>query len=136
MGPRTWRAALLLAALCWPGCGDNQHADDPSAPAISDLVLTTTTVPVAQGTTVTGTVSYRDADGDPGELIGELLLPDSTSNPVTGRLLDAAAGQVEGTVHFEVAVKAGTAGRHTLKLRMLDVLFHPSNTLEASFEAQ
>lgn len=130
-----WRTGLLTIGVVLMGCGGDEVPPQGN-PSITNLVLTTTTVPIAQSATVAGSVAYRDNDGDPGEMIGELLLPDQTTAPVMAALLDAVPGQVEGTVRFEVQVKAGSPGRHTLRLKMLDLRFHGSNTLEASFNAE
>ncbi len=132
---RVWRAWPTVLALLWlGGCGDDAATGAP--PSISALVLVTTTVPVAVGATVSGSVTFHDDDGDPKELLGDLVLPDQTMVPVTGVLLDVVAGQTDATLRFEVEVKAPVAGRYTLRLRLIDDAFHPSATLTASFDAQ
>ncbi len=132
---RVWRAWPTVLALLWlGGCGDGAATGAP--PSISALVLVTTTVPVAVGATVSGSVTFHDDDGDPKELLGDLVLPDQTMVPVTGVLLDVVAGQTDATLRFEVEVKAPVAGRYTLRLRLIDDAFHPSATLTASFDAQ
>ncbi len=132
---RGWRAGPLVLALLWlSGCGDDAPTGAP--PSISALTLLTTTVPVAVGATVSGTVTFHDDDGDPRQLLGDLVLPDQTTVPVIGTLLDVVAGQTDATLRFAVEVKAPVAGRYSLRLRMIDDQFHPSATLTASFDAQ
>ncbi len=69
---------------------------------------------VTKTSTISGSVEFTDADGNPAVVRVQLARPDGSTWPVTAIELVDAAGQTVGTTTFAFDVTPDVAGTHTL----------------------
>jgi hypothetical protein len=127
---------LLTMCLAFTACS----SDDSTAPTISNLTMTPTTLPVAQQTTVSGTFSFVDPDGDLDQIGIEVTLPDGSKQgskqglPMTD--LMNVGTMTEGQLAWALIVAPPQAGTYQLSLWITDLDMNESNHLQSTATAQ
>lgn len=127
------RTALLLSScLSLVACA----SDDTTAPTISNLTFSPTALPVGQQTTVSGTVTFTDPDGDLDQLGVEVTLPDQTKQALPMTDLQNVGTMTDGSIAWALIIVPPTGGTYRMSLWITDVDGHASNHLEAAAAAQ
>jgi hypothetical protein len=125
-------AFLLCSCLSLIACAD----DDTTAPTISNLTASPATLPVGTQTTVSGTVTFSDPDGDLEQLGVEVTLPDQSKQTLPMTNLQNVGTMTDGTIAWALIVVPPAAGPYKMSLWITDADGHTSNHLEASATAQ
>jgi hypothetical protein len=125
------RTALLLCALL-AAC----TSDDSSAPTISNLTLSPSSLPVGQQTTVGGTITFSDPDGDLDQLGVEVTLPDQSKQTLPMTDVQNVGTMTEGTLSWALIIAPPSAGTYHMSLWITDADAHESNHLDATVTAQ
>lgn len=125
-----WTSACLSFLLAG-GCA----ADDGTAPEISDLTATPTTMTVGQQVTVTGTLHFDDPEGDLDQLGAEITIPDGTKQALRNVDLSTVGTVTTGTLTWALIVVPPAAGTYTLALWVTDANGNDSNRLETTATA-
>lgn len=126
------RLAAILAPLFFVATA---CTDDSSAPEISDLTATPSSMTVGQQVTVSGTLVFEDPDGDLAQLGGELTLPDGRVQPLQMTDLLGVGDMKSGTLGWRMTVVPPSAGTYTLTLWLTDGDGNESNRLAATATA-
>ena len=124
-------ASVLLATLLSAGCSDDQG----TAPAISDLSLQTTSVPVGQQATVSGQFTFSDPDGDLESFSVQVTAPTGQSQTVGPQAIQGAAGVTDGPIGLAVVFNPGVAGDFVLDVWVVDSAGNESNHLTGTVTA-
>lgn len=135
-----WMWTAVLAGLLVVGCSsssDEDSTDGPtgSAPEISDFSLSPDEIEVGKKTTLTGTMSIQDEEGDVEKVSIDLTLPDGTKQAAGTVELQNASGVKEGKVTFSLMLSLPSAGDYEVDLAVLDSKGHESNHLNATVTA-
>jgi hypothetical protein len=128
------RTVLLLSSLLsLAACGSD---DDGTAPAISNLAFTPTTLTAGLQTTLNGTLAFTDPDGDLADLGVELTLPDQSKQSLPMTPLQNVGTMTSGTIAWALIVTPPTAGTYQLELWIVDAEDHASNRLGGTITVQ
>lgn len=122
---------LLVAALASVGCAD----DAGTPPQIANLTASPSTAPVGTTTTVSGTLTFTDRDGDLASLAVTVTLPDGAAQELPPTPLQNVASRTEGSVAWAVLLTPPSAGRYDLAIALLDDADNASNVLTTSITA-
>lgn len=125
------RTALLLCA-CLTACA----SDDTTAPTITNLTFSPSSLPVGVQTTISGTVTFSDPDGDLDQLGVELTLPDQSKQSLPMTDLQNVGAMTDGSIAWAMIVAPPAAGTYKMALWITDLDGHASNRLEGSAMAQ
>ena len=125
------RTAILLSALLFTAC-----TDDSTAPAISDLTFSPSSLPVGQQTTISGTIKFSDPDGDLDQLGVEVTLPDQSKQTLPMTDLQNVGTMTDGTIGWALIMAPPQAGTYHMALWITDADGNKSNHLDASATAQ
>jgi hypothetical protein len=125
---------VLMALAFAAGCSD--ESDQGSPPSISDLTYAPTTVTVGQLTTITGTFSFTDPDGDLKEMTASLTPPAGQPQTLPAQALQNEAGQTSGMAQLQLVLQPPLAGTYSFEVWLTDDAGNDSNHLTGTFEAQ
>jgi hypothetical protein len=125
---RTFLLLFTFLAAC--------TSDDSSAPTISNLTFSPSSLSVGQQTTVSGTLAFSDPDGDLDQIGVEVTLPDQTKQTVPMTNVQNVGAMTEGTLSWAVIITPPAAGTYRLSLWITDAVEHESNHLDAVATAQ
>ena len=126
------RTAILLSALLFTAC----TSDDSTAPAISDLTFSPSSLPVGQQTTISGTLKFSDPDGDLDQLGAEITLPDQSKQTLPMTDLQNVGSMTDGTIGWALIIAPPAAGTYHMSMWLTDGDGNKSNHLDASATAQ
>lgn len=124
--------SLVVFTLTLTACG----SDDGSPPAIASLTYSPMTVPRAQQSTVTGSITFTDKDGDAAQLGIDVTLPDATSQELPLTDLQNVGEMTSGTIAFSVILTPPLAGAYQFELFIVDDSDNESNRLMGTLTAQ
>jgi serine/threonine protein kinase len=116
-----------------PGDAGPRKAEG-SAPAIADLRLRPTVAWIGERTTISGELTFQDADGDVKAVMTQREAA-SASGSRPQRIRLTVAGATRGTAAFTFVVSPRTAEPHVLEIWVVDTAGHASNRLKATIEA-
>lgn len=122
----------LLLCLALTACA----SDDSTAPTISNLTFSPSSLPVGQQTTVSGNFGFTDPDGDLDQLGVEVTLPDQSKQSLPMTDLQQVGTMTDGTIAWALIIAPPSAGTYHLSLWITDGDGNTSNHLEASAIAQ
>jgi hypothetical protein len=126
------RTTILLAScLALAAC-----TDDPTAPTISNMTYSPTSLPVGVQTTITGNVKFTDPDGDLDQLAVEITLPNQSKQMLPMVDLQSVGSMTDGSFAWAMIVVPPTAGTYDMSLWVVDASGLESNKLEGSATAQ
>ena len=125
------RTALLLC-IALTACA----SDDSTAPTISNLTFSPSSLPVGQQTTVSGNFGFTDPDGDLDQLGVEVTLPDQSKQSLPMTDLQNVGTMTDGSIAWALIIAPPAAGTYGMSLWITDADGHASNHLEASANAQ
>ena len=126
------RTSLLLIASLLVACTD----ESGSAPEISDLTFSPTTLAVGQQSTVSGQLQFSDPDGDPAQLGFEVILPDQSLTTLPMANLQGVSSATEGPVGWAVIIAPPATGTYRFFVWIRDSEGHDSNKLEGAVTVQ
>jgi hypothetical protein len=124
-------AASLMFTICVAGCGG--PASHP--PTIANLSYSPKEISVGLKTTISGSFTFTDDDGDPQELAVALLPPTGPPQALPPTAIQGGSGQKAGTLTFAVILMPPVAGSYSLDLSLVDST-GASNHLTGALEAQ
>jgi hypothetical protein len=128
------RTVLLLSCvLALAACGTD---DNDSAPTISNLSFTPATITVGQQTTLNGTFTFADPDGDATNLGVELTLPDQSKQALPTTPLQNVGTMTSGSIAWALIVTPPSPGTYKLALWILDAADNESNRLDGTITVQ
>jgi hypothetical protein len=90
---------------------------------------------VGSPTTITGTFTFTDPDGDLHQLAAEITKPDQSKTMLPMTNVQNVGSMTEGTLGWQLAVIPPAAGTYNLSLWVTDHDGNVSNHLEASATA-
>jgi hypothetical protein len=132
-------ASLLLVTL---GCAEDDDTDTSideqnptTAPSISDLSYTPTTLVAGQQNVVNGSFAFEDPDADVLALDIEFVLPDGRRQALPTIDVQDSAGQVAGTIALALLVIPPVPGDYGFSLWLTDSTGDESNRLEGTARA-
>ena len=125
------RIALVLVSFL-AACS----SDSGKAPAISALIYAPATVTVGQQSTVTGSMTFDDEDGDVSKLTGEVTLPNLTKQMFVNADLQALGEMTHGSIPFAITIVAPAPGAYAFELWITDDGDNKSNRLPGTLTAQ
>ena len=125
-------ALLVCSCLSLVACA----SDDGTAPTISNLTFSPSSLPVGQQTTISGTLAFSDPDGDLDQLGVEITLPDQSVQALPLTDLQNVGTMTDGSIAWALIVAPPSAGSYKMSLWITDIDGHASNRLEASAAAQ
>jgi len=117
-------AALLFTSAC--------ASDDGTAPAITALTYAPMTATHGVATTVTGTFTFDDDDGDLAELGGEVTLPDQSKMSFQKTDIRNVGDTKQGTLSFQLSFIPPAAGTYQFALFVTDEGGNVSNRLDGT----
>jgi hypothetical protein len=123
---------LLCSCLALAAC----TSDDSTAPKISSLTFSPSSLPVGQQSTISGTLAFTDPDGDLDQLGVEITLPDQSKQALPMTDLQNVGTMTEGTIGWALLIAPPAAGTYHMSLWITDVDGNASNHLDASAAAQ
>jgi len=123
---------LLLAVLV--GCGGG--GGDGAAPTITDLALAPQSVPVAVQSTITGTMTFDDVDGDVEQIAVAVTTPGGARQEVPPAPIQTTGEPEHGVVQWALLLSPPAAGTYTLELWVIDGSDNASNHLTSDVIAQ
>lgn len=137
---RNWKrsgagAAILAAGLALGGCEAEDGAGGGTAPEISGLTSSATTVEVGKQQNVTLGFTFADPDGDVAKAHVDIAI-DGVAPAAVEAAVAQAAGVNQGAGQVIVALIIPKAGEVTLRLTVIDAAGNDSNTLETKLTAQ
>ena len=116
--------ALLFASAC--------ASDDGTPPAITALTYAPMTATHGVATTVTGTFTFDDSDGDLAELGGVVTMPDQTMMNFQTTDIRNVGGTKQGTLSFQMSFIPPAAGSYKFSLFVTDDGGNESNRLDGT----
>ena len=116
--------ALLFASAC--------ASDDGTAPAITALTYSPMTATQGVATTVTGTFTFDDKDGDLAELGGQVTMPDQTTMNFQTTDIRNVGDMKTGSLGFQMSFVPPAAGSYKFSLFVTDDGDNESNRLEGT----
>lgn len=122
--------SLAFAALSSTACDEE---DKGSAPKISGLELSPTTVEVGATANVTATFAFVAEDADASEV--EIVLTAGGQSVELSTEIMGAEGQSEGQASVLLVVQAAVTGDVGVELTVVDTDGQRSNTLEGTLDA-
>jgi len=125
---------ILLAALVvfsFTGCS----SDDGAAPTIATLVYSPMTVPSGAQSTISGTFTFQDKDGDAAQIGIDVRLPDQTMQELPLSDLQNVGEMTSGTINFAVIISPPFAGTYQFEVFIVDDADNESNHLMGSLTA-
>lgn len=120
--------ALLLFTACSSG-------GDGKAPTIAALTYTPMTLPTGQQTTVSGSFTFTDEDGDADQLGIDVTLPDSSKQSLPMSDLQNVGDMTSGTITFAVFITPPAAGTYKFDIFITDESDNRSNKLGGTLTA-
>jgi hypothetical protein len=132
--------SLFVLAGCLVACASSTEGvanDKGTAPQVSNLTLSSTTLASGKATTLTGSIQFTDPDADLDSFeitIGAAGQPNPQKLPSTK--VANAQGQRSGTVQLTLIVQAPAAGAYQAEFYALDAKGNTSNKLTVSLTAQ
>lgn len=127
------RTAILMSTCLLAACASD---DNGTAPTISNLTLSPSTLPVGQQTTINGSLGFSDPDGDLVDLGVELTLPDQSKQTLPMTALQNVGTMTNGSIAWALIVVPPTAGTYRLALWIVDANGNESNRLDGTAAAQ
>ena len=131
---------ISLASLTFVACGGSTSGSaaetDPDPPAISNLVLSPTDIPVGKVSTVSGTVDFADKNADVSQLAIDVTLPSGAKQSSGKTELQGAKGNPGGRVAVAIFPQPPVAGRYLVEVYVVDAKGHESNHLNATLTAK
>jgi hypothetical protein len=128
---------LSFASASFVGCGGSSSGEtDPDPPAISNLALTPTEIPVGKLTTVSGTVDFSDKNSDVSQLAIDVTLPTGARQSVGKTEVQGAKGKPGGPVAVALFLQPPVAGQYLVDVYLIDAKGHESNHLRTTLTAK
>jgi hypothetical protein len=122
---------LALFALL-AGCSSG---GDGKPPSIAALTFSPMTVPTGQQSTVNGSFTFTDEDGDTDQLGIDVTLPDNSSETLPMSDLQNVGDMTEGTIMFVVFFAPPAAGSYKFAIFITDEGDNESNKLMGTLTA-
>src|SRR5687768_12854589 len=123
--------SLVLLALV-AGCSSG---GDGKAPSIAALTYTPMTVPTGQQSTVSGSFTFTDEDGDADQLGIDVTLPDNSTQSLPMSDLQNVGDMTSGTIAFAVFITPPAAGSYKFTVFITDEGDNESNKLMGTLTA-
>jgi hypothetical protein len=111
-------------------------AGESEPPVVANLTMMPQTIPVGVQSTVTGTMSFTDGDGDVDQIAAAITLPGSPRTELDPVPVQTMGGDTEGTVNYGFVITPPIAGTYVIELWLIDDDDHVSNTLAADLVVQ
>jgi hypothetical protein len=121
-------AVFALLAGCSSG-------GDGKAPSIAALTYSPMTVPAGVQTTVSGSFTFTDEDGDADQLGIDVTLPDNSTQSLPKSDLQNVGDMTSGTIAFSVFITPPTAGSYKFAIFITDEGDNTSNKLMGTLTA-
>ena len=125
-------AILLCSCLSLAAC----TTDDSTAPTISNLTYSPSSLPVGQQSTISGMLAFSDPDGDLDQLAIEVTLPDQSKQTLPMTDLQNVGTMTDGQIGWALIIVPPAAGAYHMSLWITDAEGNASNHLEANATAQ
>jgi hypothetical protein len=126
--------AFVLVALLLPACGSEDATG--VAPVLTNLTYSPTTVTAGAVATITGTVTFADADADVSQFAISARSPIGQTSTIGPRTAEGALGKTGGRLGFAVQLDPQIAGIYSLEIWMVDEAGNESNRLRGTVEAE
>jgi hypothetical protein len=133
MRPIFHACAVILSLSAVGACGTEEEGE---APELSQLSFNPATVGVSTQTTVSGTMSFADADGDVALLGLEVVMPNGSRQTIPPSDLQSVVGMTEGQLVWAFLIAPPLAGEYTFELWVTDAEDHVSNRLSGTLVAE
>src|SRR5688572_10897000 len=105
------RTTILFAScLALVAC----TSDDSTAPTISNLTYSPSSVTVGQQATISGTLAFVDPDGDLHQLGAEITMPDNSKQELAMVNLQNVGSMTDGSLSWALIVVPPMAGTYQL----------------------
>ena len=124
----------LLSVMLFAVVACTEDHGDP--PVIANLTASPLTVPVGAATTISGTLTFTDRDGDLDLIAVTVVTPDDSRVDLAPAPIQIPGGLTEGQLTWAVILQPPAAGRYDLELSVIDEADNDSNTLTTSLTAQ
>src|SRR5689334_9890883 len=99
-------------------------SEDSTAPTISNLTYSPTSLPVGQASTISGTLAFSDPDGDLDQLAALVTLPDQSKQMLPMSDLQNVGTMTDGSLAWTMIVVPPVAGTYHMSLWLTDVDGH------------
>jgi hypothetical protein len=129
------RVLLVLALLGLFGCESDDDAAPGTAPTISDMKMTPTTIAVGKQESVTIDFAFTDPDGDVSAMNIDVETADGQKLSVTPAV-QGVGGAKTGKGKVLLALIAPAAGETTVRIEAVDAAGNTSNALTDKLTAQ
>jgi hypothetical protein len=129
-------AAISLTASCGGGGGSFPGQPPGTAPSISNLRISPTTLLHNQGggrTALEVIVDFTDREGDVNHIAAQVLNSSGALLYVTGAAPDFTTGSTSGEARGNVEVTTDTIGTYILRVWLVDESIRASNRLDTEF---
>lgn len=123
--------SLLLGLTLLAAC-----TSEGASPEIASLTYSPESLTVGQQTTITGTFTFDDPDGDLDELGAEVVMPGGARQAFPMTDVRNVATTTEGTITWAMVVVPPAAGAYQLELWVTDADGNASNRLTGTFEVR
>lgn len=125
-----------LALTSTLGCSSTDDGASGAPPTLKDLVLQSTTVDVGKQSTIAGTVTIEDADGDIDSLLAEITPPGGAAQSLPPSKVANAAGVTSAPVQLGVVLVLPAAGDYKLAVWAKDTAGHESAKIVQTLTAK